>query len=479
MKLFTRPPSWPAPLDRPLALAGQADGLFDDALPTHGRLGAGVLIGLRWLTLGAELAAVLAAGLWLGLRGPLAASLAIIGAAAGVNLLLALAVSARRATGEWTLALQLGFDIAQMSAVLVLTGGVLNPFCLLLIAPTTLAAASLRGRYAFLVGGLAAAALIAMSLWSLPPPWPSIAPGATPLLFRLAIATATLTGIALTAGYAWRAAAEAARMELALNLTQKVLAREQRLSALGGLAAAAAHELGTPLATIAVVAKEMARSAPPGPLREDADLLVSQAERCREILTRLTEEPETDDAVHARMTLLQFANEAIEPHLTAGIRVEAVVAGPPGARPPEIRRMPEVLHAMTSFVENAVDFARSEVLVSVRFDETRVMVEVRDDGPGISTDILAKLGQPYVTSRPGAEGSRSGHIGMGLGFFIAKTLLERTGAQVDFHNARHGGGAIIAARWPRATIEAPPAPGGFELGVFDPPPTVEEDLNGT
>ena len=479
MKLFTRPPSWPAPLDRPLALAGQADGLFDDALPTHGRLGAGVLIGLRWLTLGAELAAVLAAGLWLGLRGPLAASLAIIGAAAGVNLLLALAVSARRATGEWTLALQLGFDIAQMSAVLVLTGGVLNPFCLLLIAPTTLAAASLRGRYAFLVGGLAAAALIAMSLWSLPPPWPSIAPGATPLLFRLAIATATLTGIALTAGYAWRAAAEAARMELALNLTQQVLAREQRLSALGGLAAAAAHELGTPLATIAVVTKEMARSAPPGPLREDADLLVSQAERCREILTRLTEEPETDDAVHARMSLLQFANEAIEPHLGAGVRVEAVVAGPPGARPPEIRRMPEVLHAMTSFVENAVDFAKSEVLVSVRFDDARVMVEVRDDGPGFSTDILAKLGQPYVTSRPGAEGSRSGHIGMGLGFFIAKTLLERTGAQVDFHNARHGGGAIIAARWPRATIEAPPAPGGFELGVFDPPPTVEEDLNGT
>jgi two-component system sensor histidine kinase RegB len=480
VKPFTRPPWWPAALDRPLVLSGQADGLFDDGLPTHGRLGAGVLIGLRWLTLGAELAAVLAAGLWLGLRGPLAACLGVIAAAAGVNLILALAVQARRATGEWALALQLGFDIVQMSAILALTGGILNPFCLLLIAPVTLAAASLRGRFAFLVGGLAAAALIVMSLWSLAPPWPSFAPATTPLLFRLAIAAATLTGIALTAGYAWRAAAEAARMELALNMTQRVLAREQRLSALGGLAAAAAHELGTPLATIAVVAKEMARQAPPhGPLREDADLLVSQAERCREILTRLTEEPETDDAVHARMTLLQFANEAIEPHLGAGIRVEAVVAGPPGARPPEIRRMPEVLHAMTSFVENAVDFAKSEVLVSVRFDEAMVGVEVRDDGPGFSTDILAKLGQPYVTSRPGAEGSRSGHIGMGLGFFIAKTLLERTGAQVDFHNARHGGGAIIAARWPRAAIEAPPAPGGFELGVFDPPPAVEAGRNGT
>lgn len=478
MNIFPRRPSWPAILDRPKTLTGQGEGLLGDVVPAHGRLGVRVLIGLRWLTLGAELVAVSAASLWLGLRAPLVASLGVIAVAAAINLLLQFVAQARRAGGEWSLAMQLGFDIAQMSAVLSLTGGVLNPFCLLLIAPVTLAAASLRGRYAFLVGGLAVASLVAMSLWSLPPPWPETSPAATPLLFRLAVAAATLTGIALTAGYAWRAAAEAAQMELALNLTQKVLAREQRLSALGGLAAAAAHELGTPLATIAVVAKEMARQAPEGVLREDADLLVSQAARCREILTRLTEEPETDDAVHARMTLLQFLNEVIEPHLNAGVRVEAVVTGPPGARPPEIRRMPEVLHAMTSLVENAVDFARSEVLVSVRFDEATVVVEVRDDGPGFSIDVLTKLGQPYVTSRPSAEGSRSGHVGMGLGFFIATTLLERTGARVDFHNAKQGG-AIIAARWPRSAVEAPTAPGGFELGALDPAPVVVDRAIGT
>ena len=232
------------------------------------------------------------------------------------------------------------------------------------------------------------------------------------------------------------------------------------------MAAAAAHELGTPLATISIVAKEMVREIGRGPLRDDAELLVSQAERCREILHRLTEEPDTDDAVHARMTLLQLVNEVIEPHLETPVRLEALVAGPPGARQPEIRRMPEVLHAMTSLVENAVDFARSEVLVSVRFDEGFVAIEVRDDGPGFSPDIIAKLGQPYVTSRPAAEGSRSGHMGMGLGFFIAKTLLERTGAVVAFHNGKRGG-AIIAARWPREAIEAPPIPGGFELGAVD------------
>jgi len=114
--------------------------------------------------------------------------------------------------------------------------------------------------------------------------------------------------------------------------------------------------------------------------------------------------------------------------------------------------MPEVLHAMTSFVENAVDFAKNEVLVSARFDAETVTVEVRDDGPGFAPDVLAKLGEPYVTSRPGVAGGRTGHIGMGLGFFIAKTLLERTGAVVTFQNARPHG-AVVAARWRRDRIE--------------------------
>jgi two-component system sensor histidine kinase RegB len=282
----------------------------------------------------------------------------------------------------------------------------------------------------------------------------------------------------MAGGYAWWTAAESARMELALNLTQTVLAREQRLSALGGLAAAAAHELGTPLATIAVIAREMLREAPEGPAREDAELLVVQAERCREILHRLTEEPDTDDAVHARLGLLQFLNEVIEPHAGGAIRVEAVVIGPPGARPPEIRRMPEVLHAMTTLVENATDFAKSEVLVGVRFDDLHVTVEVRDDGPGFSPDILARLGQPYVTTRPSGENSRSGHVGMGLGFFIAKTLLERTGAVVNVSNGRHGG-ASVAARWTRAEIEAPPISGAFDFPQVEPAVSPGVDEKGT
>ncbi len=449
-------------LDKPAAGSGQEDGVLGDGLIAHGRLNLDVLVGLRWFSLGGELAVVGVCFLARLHMQYLGAVLVIAGTAA-FNLAVGASVRALGPSRDSQLVIQLGFNIVQVSALLILTGGIGNPFSVMLIAPVTMAAAILEERKALGLAMLAAVLAVVMTLWSAPLPWPGTPPP-IPSPLKGAMLLAILSGLFLTAFYAWRAAAEAKRMELALNVTHKVLAREQRLSALGGLAAAAAHELGTPLATISIVAKEMVREAPNDTVRDDAELLVGQAERCREILTRLTEEPDTTDAaVHARMTLLQFLNEVIERHLDTEIRVEAVVAGPPGARPPEIRRMPEVLHAMTSFVENAVDFAKSEVLVSVRFDERSIGVEVRDDGPGFSPDVLAQLGQPYITSRPNAEGSRSGHVGMGLGFFIAKTLLERTGAVVQHFNGRRGG-AVIAARWAREAIEAPPVPGGFELG---------------
>jgi two-component system sensor histidine kinase RegB len=204
----------------------------------------------------------------------------------------------------------------------------------------------------------------------------------------------------------------------------------------------------------------MGREAPTPSVKEDAELLVSQAERCREILRRLTETPDAaSDEVHERLSLRQLVQEVIEPHANAGkggvkgVRVEAIVTGAKGMKTPDVRRMPEVSHAFTSFVENAVDFATSEILVSARFDAETISIEVRDDGPGFSPEVLAKLGEPYVTTRPGAEGSRTGHVGMGLGFFIAKTLLERTGALVTFQNGRPHG-AVVSARWPRSKIEA-------------------------
>jgi two-component system sensor histidine kinase RegB len=420
----------------------------------RGRLRVRTLVTQRWLVLGGEVLLLLVAELGLGFRAPYPICYAVIAAGGWINLLTGVASPGQRVLADSEAAAQLGVDVVQISALMFLTGGTANPFVLVLISPVTLAAATLPRRHLLIIGGLASAASLLLAFVSLPLPGRGIMAVVISPSYRIGSAAANIAGLVLIAGYVRQAAVEAARMALALDVTQTVLSREQRLSALGALAAAAAHELGTPLATIAIVAKEMAREAPTDSVRDDAELLMAQAARCREILRRLAETPdEASDEVHEQMSLRQLVHEVIEPHTgVKDVRVEAIVTGAPGAPAPDLRRMPEIVHALTSFVENAVDFAAAEVLVTARFDAETLSVEVRDDGPGFAPEILAKLGEPYVTTRPGAEGSRTGHIGMGLGFFIAKTLLERTGAVVTFQNGRPRG-AIISARWPRSRVE--------------------------
>jgi two-component system sensor histidine kinase RegB len=418
------------------------------------RLRLRTLVGLRWAAVGGQMLALLAARFLLGFEVPLLACLGVITLAVLFNLALVLALPPQRVLRQWEAALQLGFDILQLGLLLLLTGGVGNPFTVLLVVPVILGASSLEGRHPFVLTGLATAVVLALAALAETLPWLGGTPLILPPLYHWAAALAVIVGVVVASTYARRAAAESARMELALHAAETVLAREQRLSALGGLAAMAAHELGTPLATIAVVAKEMARECPPGSLREDAELVSSQAQRCRDILRRLAETPETDDVVHARISLSQLLEEAAGPEaVDEEVRVEWSVIGPPDTDPPDLIRHPEVGPALTSFVENAMDFAKTEVRLVGRYDDDFVAVEVQDDGPGFAPEIFAKLGEPYVTSRPSGENSPSGHLGMGLGFFIAKTLLERTGAEVGFRNAR-GGGAVVSIRWPRGVIEA-------------------------
>ena len=438
------------------AMAGDEDGLaadWSEGAVHRGRLRVRNLVTLRWLVTAGE-AALLIAVMLLGLTAPYPLCFAVVAAGAWVNLLTGVASPGQRIFGDREAAAQLSLDILQISALVFLTGGTANPFVLMLIAPVTLAAATLPLRPVLTLGALAMLSTAILAIYSLPLPGSQTFDVVTPLSYRTGAGLAVMAGIGLTAGYVRQAAVEAARMALALDVTQTVLSREQQLSALGALAAAAAHELGTPLATISIVAKELAREAPTPAVKDDAELLMAQAERCREILRRLTETPDkASDEVHERMSLRQLVQEVIEPHAEVkDVRVEAIVTGAPGVGSPDLRRMPEIIHALTSFVENAVDFAAAEVLVTARFDAETVSVEVRDDGPGFAPEVLAKLGEPYVTTRPGAEGSRTGHIGMGLGFFIAKTLLERTGAVVTFQNGRPRG-AVISARWPRSRVE--------------------------
>lgn len=414
----------------------------------------GDLLLMRWVIIGGQTLGVIVFGDLFRLPVPFQAMAIVILASVLLNLALSLFTANRSMPSAGENATYLAFDILQLTALLWLSGGSPNPFCLALVLPVRMGGVMLPFRLGLCLTLLAVALCAAMAFWPAPMPWSAGALVDLPLSYRITCGFAEAAGVVAGFSFGQWTARQAARMELALGIAETVLAREQRLSALGALAAATAHELGSPLATIAVIGKELSRDALEGALREDAALLVDQVGRCREILRRLAQGPEAVDAIVHDISLTELLRQVAAP-LTGrrSVRVETWTSGPPGMADPLLRRMPELLHALNCLVENAVDFAAEKVDLRGVFDEESIVINVCDDGPGFAPHILPRLGEPYVTSRRDADPSGSDHVGLGLGLFIARTFLERTGGTVLFENLSSGG-AHVSAGWARARIEA-------------------------
>lgn len=407
------------------------------------------LILLRWLAIFGQTIAVLFVRYGLNVEFPVAWAMAAIGVSVGLNVGLVVSRRSQELALEWEATVQLAYDVVQLAALLALTGGLQNPFVFLFVAPVAVSATVLRPAVTALLAALTFACVGVISVWRLPLPWPGAGAFEMPPLYEMGIAAAVLIGLGFTSVYAWRVAAEEERLNIALAAVQAVLSREQTLSALGGLAAAAAHELGTPLATIHLVAKEMARDLPASdPRAEDLNLLVTQSERCRAILGQLSAHRERVDDIVTRAPIRPLLEEIAAPHEGLGAEI-AITAS--GDGPLEIRRMPEIVHALGAIVENAVGFAQSRVEIDAKWDAEAIEITIRDDGPGFAPGVLGRLGEPYLTERD-EEGAAGG---LGLGFFIAKTLLERTGAKLQMSNLKPPlQGAVVRARWRRSEIEA-------------------------
>jgi two-component system sensor histidine kinase RegB len=436
----------------------------------RGRVRLRTLSNLRWMAVAGQSAALFVVYFALNYPLPLFACGIAIGASVALNLGLAVRYPAAHRLTNREATAYLAYDVLQLAALLYFTGGIQNPFALMFIAPVVIGAATLNFGNTLVLAFLAFVSISVIAVVHKPLPWSMAEPIVLPPLYQAGIWASLVIGIGFTSIYAWRIASEAARMSAGLAATQLALAREHRMASIGALATAAAHELGTPLGTIAVVSRELERALPPGsPEAEDARLLRAEAERCRGILTKLARPEESVIGAMERLPLGALLDDLANEY--RGGEVEIAIDIPqatPASPEPKIWRAPALLHGLGNLIANAADFARSRVRVRAAWDAKELRVHVEDDGPGFAPHIMERIGEPYVTSRPGSyavtetelepAAAFAGQQGMGLGFFIAKTLIEQTRGNLKATNLENGG-ARVTARWPRGAIDGENSPG--------------------
>ena len=440
------------------------------------------LVTLRWFAALGQSAAILVAVKSYGLQLALAEVTIVIMIAISANLISMLAYPENKRLSEHEALLWLVFDVLQLGLLLYLTGGLNNPFAMLVLAPVTIAATVLPLRSTIILGLIAIATITVLSQHAVPLVLENGVTLALPRLFQFGFWLALLIGLVFLALYARQVTNEMHAMGAALVATQLALSREQKLTDLGGVVAATAHELGTPLATIKLVSSELYEELEDHPeLREDAALIRQQADRCRDILRSMGRVGKDD--LHLRRAPFEtVVREAAEPHTHRGKTVQFRIAPVDDAdqTQPIIGRRPEVIHGLRNLIQNAVDFAESSVDVDLSWSDDRIIVTIADDGAGFPQSVIGRIGDPYVRRRRAFEDGirRPAYEGMGLGLFIAKTLLERTGATLNFANARKPGqvnwkgqatgGAKVTVSWPRTSLEPEPGAASAPLGENEP-----------
>src|SRR6476619_1200604 len=411
------------------------------------------LVRLRWLAVIGQTTAVLVVYFGLDYELPIWGCLAVIALAAWLNVALRIRFPMTQRLEPDRAAWLLAFDIAELAVLLFFTGGLQNPFAFLFLGPVLISATALPPRMTLMLGGFAIACATLLVFVHDPLPWDTEPPLELPAVYVMGVWLSILLSIAFIGLHAWQITEESRQLADALAATELVLAREQHLSQLDGLAAAAAHELGTPLSTISVIVKELERALQPdSPHMDDVRLLREQSQRCRDILAKLSELSTGEP--FDRVPLAALIEEVVAPHRNFGIAIDVAMQQD---TPPMGARNPAILYGLGNLLENAVDFAQTRVEVTSDWSNEDVAVTISDDGPGFAPTVMDRIGEPYVrSSKRRRMNAGSETTGLGLGFFIAKTLLERSGGAVDFENRSFPDrGAVIRVRWERSDFERP------------------------
>ena len=337
------------------------------------------------------------------------------------------------------------YDLMQLSLLLYLTGGVTNPFTILLIIPAIMSSTFLTLRSTVNLSIITIVILILLSIYHLPLPHSASEPNLhVPAIYLFAIPIAIIIGLIFLTYFGVRFGIESRKRTEALNKLELILAKEHELESIGLQSAAAAHSLGTPLSTITVVARELKKEIDKdSKYSKDIDLLLSQTKRCSDILKNLSKNQLKEDSFLTDIKIEELLNNIVSSFTEISEKKLSLVVEKNKFNP-KIERTLEITYGLRNFIGNAVKYSNSSVDISLESDDKFTEVKVSDDGPGFAEDIINLLGEPYIRSKNKTISSKSG---LGLGTFIGKTLLERMKATVYFGNSSITNGAMVSIKW--------------------------------
>lgn len=409
-----------------------------------------VLENVRWIALIGQMLAILVVHFGFKFPLPIYACLAVVAASAAVGLWQSIYTRTNAKLSRRIVFGLFVFDTVQLGVLIYLTGGLANPFVIMLIAPVTVSATVLPQRDTVLLVMLVIAISTMLSIFHNPLPW-----GDTlfdmPQLYIIGLWTALVLTTVFLATYAGIVSRQSRTLARGLAEARLTMAREQQMVALGSLATAAAHKLGSPLNTITLIAHDLDQSAKDvdnEDIRQDILAMIEETERCRKILAELNQDAiklgqETDDPVPVKALVSSLIDERFEDVLgLIHVSGEAEDNSPE----PKVIRRPELLHPLETIIENAAQFTTTKVHVNIIWNAQTLRITIDDDGPGFQSAVLSRLGDPYTSSRPGKDGH------MGLGVFIAKTMVEQLGGEIKLSN-RKNGGARVEVIYLRSQIE--------------------------
>ena len=401
------------------------------------------LVILRWIAITGQLIAVNIVYNYLELSFPIKICHIVIFVGFLTNLFLQFKIKSNQLKDIYS-SLFLIYDLVQLSVLLYLTGGISNPFSLLLIVPAIVSSTFLSMGTTIILGGITILSLLILTKIHLPLPGSAEYILSFPTFYIFGILISIIVGLIFLSYFGIRFAGETKKRSEALNKLQQVIAKEYELESLGGQAAAAAHSLGTPLATITVVAKELRKEInKDSKYSKDLDLLISQTKRCGDILKQISQKEIVEDKFMKAVNFEDLLVEILRSFMETSNK-EIKLTSNNDKNKFDIKRSPEIIYGLRNFIGNAVKFSRNKVEVEIVSNDKDICIKISDDGPGFPDDIIKIVGEPYIRSKSKKINNKSG---LGLGTFLGKTLLERQGAKLKFNKNNKYKGAQVEISW--------------------------------